>query len=103
MLAPGSEPLQGRAGWRRSGVIHDPGRLRKGLQGKAAAVADQLAASAPIALAGILDTILEGGECAIDQGLDYEAQTFANCFSTDDMREGTKAFMERRKASFRGR
>jgi enoyl-CoA hydratase len=68
-----------------------------------AEIAGQLAASAPIALAGILDTVLEGGECAIDQGLDYEAQAFANCFSTEDMREGTRAFLEKRKASFVGR
>ena len=68
-----------------------------------AAIADQLAVSAPIALAGILDAVLVGGECALDQGLDYEAQTFATCFATEDMREGTKAFLERRKASFSGR
>ncbi len=68
-----------------------------------AALADQLASSAPIALAGILDAVLEGGECAIDQGLDYEAQTFANCFASEDMREGTRAFLERRKPVFSGR
>jgi enoyl-CoA hydratase len=73
------------------------------LDAEVAAIADQLASSAPIALAGILDTVLTGGECALDQGLDYEAQTFATCFATDDMREGTKAFLERRKASFSGR
>jgi len=67
------------------------------------AIADQLAAAAPIALAGILDTVLTGGECAIDQGLDYEAQSFATCFATDDMREGTRAFVERRKPVFSGR
>jgi len=67
------------------------------------AIADQLAAAAPVALAGILDAVLAGGECAIDQGLDYEAQTFANCFATEDMREGTRAFIERRKPSFSGR
>ena len=68
-----------------------------------AAVADQFAASAPIALAGILDAVLVGGECAIDEGLDYEAQTFATCFATEDMREGTRAFLERRKPVFSGR
>ena len=73
------------------------------LDEEVAAIADQLAASAPIALAGILDAVLTGGECALDQGLDYEAQTFATCFATEDMREGTKAFLERRKASFTGR
>ncbi|MGH8173723.1 MAG: enoyl-CoA hydratase-related protein [Rhodanobacteraceae bacterium] len=67
------------------------------------AIADQLAASAPVALAGILDAILTGGECAIDQGLDYEAQAFATSFATEDMREGTRAFLERRKPAFSGR
>jgi len=73
------------------------------LDEEVAAIADQLASAAPIALAGILDTVLTGGECALDQGLDYEAQAFATCFATEDMREGTKAFLERRKASFSGR
>ena len=68
-----------------------------------AAVADQLASSAPIALEGILDAVLVGGECALDQGLDYESQTFATCFASDDMREGTRAFLERRKPAFSGR
>jgi enoyl-CoA hydratase len=65
-------------------------------------LADQLAASAPHALAGILDAILIGGECGIDASLDYESQAFGLCFSTEDMREGTKAFLERRKPSFTG-
>jgi enoyl-CoA hydratase len=65
-----------------------------------AALAEQLAASAPHALAGILDAILLGGECAIDTGLDYETQAFALCFATADMREGATAFLERRKPNF---
>jgi len=67
------------------------------------ALAAQLAQSAPHALAGIIDAINIGGEAAIDVGLDYETQTFALCCATDDMREGTKAFLERRKAAFNGR
>lgn len=66
------------------------------------AMADQLAASAPLALKGILDAVIEGGECAMDQGLAFETQGFAIAFSTDDMREGTSAFLERRKATFKG-
>jgi enoyl-CoA hydratase len=66
------------------------------------ALADQLAASAPRALAGIMDAILIGGECGIDAGLDYETQAFAVCCATADMREGTKAFLERRKPAFSG-
>jgi len=66
------------------------------------ALADQLAASAPHALAGIMDAILLGGECGIDVGLDYESQAFAICAATADMREGTQAFLERRKPVFTG-
>lgn len=65
-------------------------------------LADQLAAAAPLAAAGILDAVLQGGESAIDQGLEFETQGFALAFSTADMREGTSAFLEKRKAVFKG-
>ena len=67
------------------------------------ALADQLAAAAPLAAAGILDAVLQGGETSIDQGLEFETQAFALAFSTEDMREGTSAFLEKRKATFKGR
>jgi len=67
------------------------------------AMADQLAAAAPLAAAGILDAVLQGGETSIDQGLEFETQAFALAFSTEDMREGTTAFLEKRKAEFKGR
>jgi enoyl-CoA hydratase len=67
------------------------------------AIADQLAASAPHALAGILDAVLVGGECASDEGMDYESKAFALCCTTADMREGTRAFLERRKPEFSGK
>jgi len=67
-----------------------------------AALADQLAAAAPLAAAGILDAVLQGGESALDQGLEFETQGFALMFSTEDMREGTSAFLEKRKAAFKG-
>jgi enoyl-CoA hydratase len=66
-------------------------------------IADQLAASAPLAAASILDAVLQGGETSIDQGLEFETQGFALAFSTEDMREGTTAFLEKRKAEFKGR
>jgi enoyl-CoA hydratase len=66
-------------------------------------LADQLAVAAPLAAAGILDAVLQGGESAIDQGLEFETQGFALAFSTEDMREGTTAFLEKRKAEFKGR
>ena len=66
-------------------------------------VATQLAAAAPLALRGVLDAVLLGGEMPIDAALDYESQQFAIAFSTQDMQEGTRAFLERRKPSFTGR
>ncbi|MBN7138817.1 enoyl-CoA hydratase [Lysobacter enzymogenes] len=66
-------------------------------------LAEQLAASAPLALRGVLDCIAVGGECGIEEGLEYETAQFGLMFSTDDMREGTGAFLERRKPAFAGR
>ena len=73
------------------------------LESETMALAEQLANSAPQALRGILDAVIVGGECGLQQGLDYETQAFAVCVSTADMREGTSAFLERRKAVFTGR
>jgi enoyl-CoA hydratase len=72
------------------------------LDAEVGALASQLAASAPHALRGILDAVLIGGECGIDAGLEFESRAFAVCASTDDMREGTRAFLEKRKAQFSG-
>lgn len=66
-------------------------------------LAEQLAASAPHALRGILDAVLIGGECGLDAGLQFESQAFAVCAATQDMREGTQAFLDKRKPVFQGR
>jgi enoyl-CoA hydratase len=73
------------------------------LEAQTMALADQLANAAPLALRGILDCINVGGECGIEEGLEYESAQFGLMFSTQDMREGTTAFIERRKPAFNGR
>lgn len=73
------------------------------LEAATRALADELAAKAPHAVRGVLSAVLLGGEAAIDTGLDYEAQAFGVCAATEDMREGTRAFLEKRPASFTGR
>jgi enoyl-CoA hydratase len=66
-------------------------------------LADALANAAPLALRGVLDAVIVGGEAGLEAGLEFETQAFALAFSTDDMKEGTSAFMQRRKAVFNGR
>jgi enoyl-CoA hydratase len=67
------------------------------------AVAEQLAASAPLALRGILEAVIHGGECALGEGLQFEGAQFGLMFATEDMREGTAAFLGKRKPQFAGR
>ena len=43
------------------------------------------------------------GEAGLDQGLEFETQAFALVFSSEDMREGTSAFLDKRKPEFKGR
>ncbi len=73
------------------------------LQAETMKLAEQLAGSAPLALRAIIDCVNVGGECGIEEGLEYETAQFGLMFSTDDMREGTGAFLERRKPAFKGR
>lgn len=73
------------------------------LEAETMKLADQLAASAPLALRGVLDAVVLGGEAPLDTGLDYETQAFAVVFASEDMKEGTGAFLARREARFSGR
>ena len=74
-----------------------------GLETETMKLAAQLASAAPLALRGMLDCVNTGGECGIEEGLEYEAAQFGLVFSTEDMREGTSAFLEKRKPAFHGR
>ena len=73
------------------------------LQAETLKLASQLANAAPLALRAMLDCVNIGGECGIEEGLAYESAQFGLVFSTDDMREGTTAFLEKRKPAFKGR
>lgn len=66
-------------------------------------LAAQLAAAAPLALRGMIDCVNVGGECGLEEGLEYESAQFGLVFSTDDMREGTRAFLDKRKPAFAGK
>lgn len=65
-------------------------------------LANRLAKAAPLALRGILDCVNTGAECGIGEALEFESAQFGLVFSTNDMREGTRAFLEKRKPEFSG-
>jgi enoyl-CoA hydratase len=69
----------------------------------ARALAAQLAASAPIAMRYVINAVNKGMEMPFAEACQYEATLFGLVASTDDMREGTEAFLEKRKAEFKGR
>jgi len=66
-------------------------------------MAQALAAKAPVAVRYILESVHRGFDAPFDQAQAMEAALFGVIASTDDMREGTAAFLEKRKARFTGR
>jgi enoyl-CoA hydratase len=70
---------------------------------EARTLAAQLAKSAPIALRYIINAINKGVEMPFAEACQYEAALFGLVASTDDMREGTTAFLEKRKPQFKGK
>jgi enoyl-CoA hydratase len=70
---------------------------------QAKALAASLAAKAPIAIRYILDAVHKGLEMPFPQAQVFEATLFGLVASTDDMHEGTRAFLDKRKPAFKGR
>jgi enoyl-CoA hydratase len=73
------------------------------LMNEARTLADQMAGNAPIATRYILDAVNRGLEMPFAEAAAYEATLFGLVAATDDMREGTRAFLEKRKPDFKGR
>lgn len=73
------------------------------LMGEARKLASALAAKAPIATRYILQAVHHGLDMPLPDAQILEASLFGLVASTDDMKEGTKAFLEKRQASWRGR
>jgi enoyl-CoA hydratase len=72
------------------------------LMATVSALAAELAAKAPIAMQYLLEAVQRGGEIPFDDAAVLEASLFGLAFSTADMHEGTRAFLDKRKPAFKG-
>jgi enoyl-CoA hydratase len=69
----------------------------------AEAMAKKIIANAPLAVKYTMEAIERGYEMPQEEGLFLEATLFGLACATEDMREGTKAFLEKRPAQFKGK
>jgi enoyl-CoA hydratase len=69
----------------------------------AEAMARKIIANGPIAVKYTMEAIERGVEMPLEEGLFLEATLFGVACATEDMREGTKAFLEKRPAQFKGK
>jgi enoyl-CoA hydratase len=79
--------------------IYEPAELLPAAE----ALAKKIIANAPVAVKYTMEAIERGIEMPQEEGLFLEATLFGLCCATQDMREGTKAFLEKRPAKFVGR
>jgi enoyl-CoA hydratase len=73
------------------------------LLSEAEALANEISKLAPLAIRACLEAVTRGLELPLEEGLAIEAELFSRLFATDDVREGTRAFFEKRAPSFKGR
>src|SRR3981189_1692708 len=69
----------------------------------AEALAKKIISNAPLSVKFTMEAIERGSQMPQEEGLFLEATLFGLCAATEDMREGTKAFLEKRPAQFKGR
>jgi enoyl-CoA hydratase len=70
---------------------------------RAEAIAAKIIANAPLAIQYAIEAVNHGLDLTLADGLFLEATLFGVCCSTEDKNEGTKAFLEKRPAQFKGK
>src|SRR6202142_2437401 len=70
---------------------------------RAEAIAQKIIANAPLAVQYAMEAVNKGMEMTLSEGLFLEATLFGVCCATEDKNEGTKAFLEKRQAEFKGK
>jgi enoyl-CoA hydratase len=76
---------------------------KEGLDQEVAKMSGKVAAKSPVALNMAKEALNQGVQADLRTGLAIEAKCFSICFGTEDRMEGMNAFLEKRKASFKGR
>jgi enoyl-CoA hydratase/carnithine racemase len=79
--------------------VYEPAELMPAAE----ALAKKIAANAPLAVQYAMEAIEHGMEMPQEEGLFLEATLFGLCCATEDMKEGTRAFLEKRAAQFKGK
>src|SRR5260221_367925 len=79
--------------------IYEPAELLSAAE----ALGEKIIEKAPLAVKYCMEAIERGVEMPQEEGLFLEATLFGLCCATEDMREGTKAFLEKRSAVFKGK
>ncbi|HKN26198.1 MAG TPA: enoyl-CoA hydratase-related protein [Candidatus Acidoferrum sp.] len=79
--------------------VYEPAELLPAAE----AMARKIIEKAPLAVKYCMEAIERGVEMPLEEGLFLEATLFGLCCATEDMREGTKAFLEKRAAQFKGK
>ncbi len=73
------------------------------LMARAEAIASKIIANAPLAVQYAMEAVNKGMEMTLREGLFLEATLFGVCCATEDKKEGTTAFLEKRPAQFKGK
>ena len=72
------------------------------LLGGARAIAATIASKGPLAVGAAKRSLNRGYDLTLEVGMEFEAMLFGTMFKTQDMREGTSAFLEKRAPKFQG-